>query len=447
MARVLLVEDDEGMLLITEQWLLDEQYEVDTASTGVSCWERLKGNSYDLVLLDWDLPDWNGIDILKKFRKEGGTTPIIMLTGRTNVDYKAEGLDAGANDYLTKPFHVKELLARVRAAIRQGQQAKPAQQQPLPGNNQALIDKFDLRGTSLPAKYELHEVLGEGGVGTVFKARHPHLDKLVAIKMLRKSEMDKEMFARFEQEARVISQLEHPNIATIYDFDVTENNQPYMVMEFINGKAVDILLSEAGSLPLEQALNLSIQVCEGMAHAHARGVLHRDLKPSNFMLKQMEGNAPLLKVLDFGCSKLRQMGSRKGPAITQTGGILGSPYYMSPEQVKSEQTDERSDIYSLGCVIFQLVTGAPPLMADDCVAVMVKHVNDYAPSFRSARPDLRIPDEMEFLVAKCLEKDPGKRYQSMVELKTVLEQIRMRLQPGRNDSWWQKLNPGSWRKP
>lgn len=421
MARVLTADDDALLLSVICDWLTGENHSVDAVGSGLQCWEKLQSEAYDLIILDWDLPEITGIELLKKFREAGGTTPVLMLTGRRDVDDKALGLDTGADDYLTKPFQPKELSARMRALLRRTEQKGP---RPLGlGNEQLLIDG-GLLGTTLAARYEFLAVVGEGGAGVVYKARHPQLDKLVAIKMLLYYGMKDVVYARFEQEARIVSRLNHPGIATIYDYGVTERKRPYIVMEYIEGKCLDVVIRERDHLPLTEALDLFIQVSDAMAHAHEKRIVHRDLKPGNIMLSQPAGDGSLAKVLDFGCGKLRDLNAEHSPALTQDGVGLGTPSYMSPEQVVGLPIDERSDVYSLGCVIYETITGYVLHLGDNPAQTMQKHLDENVPLLRVMNPDLTFSDAMEKTVARALEKDRAKRYQSMRELRADLEQIR-----------------------
>lgn len=429
MARILLVDDDLGLAKVSKDWLTFQEHAVDVVHNGQEGWALLTSQEYDMVILDWDLPDIDGIDLLKRFRATGGTTPVLMLTGRDSVDSKEVGLDAGADDYLTKPFHMKELSARIRALVRRSD-SRQTQIKPLGTNNEAVLKEANLAGTSLAARYEFLEVLGKGGIGIVFKAHHPHLNKLLAIKMLQSSELNEESVARFKIEAQAASLLEHPNIATIHDFGLTENQQPFMVMEFIDGLALDQVIQQEDHLAVEQSLDIFVQVCAAMAHAHEKGVLHRDIKPGNIMLRTIPDRPPLPKLLDFGCAKLRDLKSQKAAALTQVGQVLGSPPYMSPEQVKGKALDERSDIYSLGCVVYETVTGYVPYQGESSAEIMYKHVDEELIPLRDMSPELPIPVELEPIVAKALEKEPAKRYQSMQAFKEELVSLRSTVRNG-----------------
>jgi CheY-like chemotaxis protein len=437
MAKILMIDDDRDQAATAKQWLGLEEHSVDLVYTGGKGWEALEADQFDLVILDWDLPDIQGIDILRRYRAGGGTKPIIMLTGRANVDSKTEGLDGGADDYLTKPYHMKELAARIRLVLRK-QDSQPKIPKALGEGNEELLAKADLLGTTLPSRYEFLSLLGEGGVGLVLKAMHPHLKKIVAVKMIQNTELKQETIDRFSLEAQVIAQMEHPNIATVYDFGITERKQPYMVMEFVEGKSLFDALKENDCLPVEEALTVTMQICDGMAHAHGMGVLHRDLKPSNIILKPVTGGNSVVKILDFGCAKLRHRdGQEKPQALTRATEIIGSPPYMSPEQIQGGQMDERSDIYSLGCLLFEILTGYVPHLGNDAVETLVKHLKDEVLPLKKARPQATFPTDLDFIVAKALDKEPARRFQSMLELKAELEKMKLQLQqPEANGKWW-----------
>src|SRR4029453_416202 len=219
MIRILVVEDDRAFAALLEDWLTGEQHEVTAVHKGSDAWNQLKDHKYDLIIMDWDLPDVKGIDLVSQFRDGGGITPVIMLTGHTAMDDKVDGLDAGANDYLTKPFQWKELSARIRAVLRT-QGAEPPLI-PLGQGNEEVLRAADLAGTALATRYELLEIIGAGASAMVLKARHPGLEKLVAVKTLFPGLFTQEQLEQFEREARAISDLRHDNIATVHDWGLT----------------------------------------------------------------------------------------------------------------------------------------------------------------------------------------------------------------------------------
>jgi serine/threonine protein kinase len=422
MSKILLVDDDTALRTTVKDWLVFEQYTVEEAADGNQGWQLLSSGHYDLVVLDWDMPGMNGIEVLRKFRETGGMTPVLMLTGHNTAKDKVLGLDLGADDFVTKPFDIEELSARIRSTLRK-QAAIPQAPKPLGTGNSDLLNRANLLGTTLASQYEFISVLGEGGTGIVFKAKHPKLDKLVAIKMLLIPGLKEEIRLRFEQEAKLISRLEHPNIAAVYDFGVTERGQSFMIMEYIQGKSVDEVVYQEDYIPTFTALDIARQAASAISHAHNRGILHRDLKPSNIMLKNATDQPPIAKILDFGCGKLKDMAGQEAVALTREGSVFGSPPYMSPEQVRGRPIDERSDIYSVGCVIYEMVTGYAPFLGNNPADTMFMHLEEEVKPLAFVRPDLQFPPELEPLLLTALAKSPSKRWQSMADLQAALEQI------------------------
>lgn len=269
-------------------------------------------------------------------------------------------------------------------------------------------------------RYEILEEIGKGGMGVVYKARQPALQKLYAIKMLHSVHV-KETILRFEREAKAISKLDHANLITSHDFGVTADGRPYMVMDFIEGTSLAALLQEKERLSIKQALQISIQIARGMAFAHAQGVLHRDLKPGNVMLiTQPDGNQ-IVKIIDFGIAKVVE--GNEPHDLTRTGDVFGSPYYMSPEQAVGRGIDERSDIYSLGCVMYEMLTGVVPFRGASAFETLYAHINESVPSLRQNNPKEQFPAAVEKTVARALAKDQKDRWQTMSELESELSRI------------------------
>ncbi len=269
-------------------------------------------------------------------------------------------------------------------------------------------------------RYEILEEIGKGGMGVVYKARQPALQKLYAIKMLHSVHV-KETILRFEREAKAISKLDHANLITSHDFGVTADGRPYMVMDFIEGTSLAALLQVKERLSIKQALQISIQIARGMAFAHAQGVLHRDLKPGNVMLiTQPDGNQ-IVKIIDFGIAKVVE--GNEPHDLTRTGDVFGSPYYMSPEQAVGRGIDERSDIYSLGCVMYEMLTGVVPFRGASAFETLYAHINESVPSLRQNNPNEQFPTAVEKTVARALAKDQKDRWQTMSELESELSGI------------------------
>lgn len=269
-------------------------------------------------------------------------------------------------------------------------------------------------------RYEILEEIGQGGMGVVYKARQPALQKLYAIKMLH-SVHNKETILRFEREAKAISKLDHVNLITSHDFGVSNDGRPYMVMDFVEGTSLAQLIERDRKLPLRQTLEICIQVARGMAYAHAQGVLHRDLKPGNIMLITQPDGGKLVKIIDFGIAKVIE--ENASSSLTQTGDVFGSPYYMSPEQAVGRGIDERSDIYSLGCVMYEMLTGVLPFRGASAFETLYAHMNEKVPTLKLNALKEQFPLPVEKLVAKALAKDQKDRWQSMSEFEYELSSI------------------------
>jgi len=276
-------------------------------------------------------------------------------------------------------------------------------------------------GSTIGEKYEILAVIGGGAMGLVYKARHTLMKRVVAVKMLHPNMLpDAGTVMRFKKEAEALSCLNHPNILTVFDFGISTQGQPYLVTDYLEGQTLGEVLEQSQSVAWPRTAAIFMQVCSALAHAHKNGVIHRDIKPSNIMLTEFEDQADFVKILDFGIAKVITEETENSSQLTRTGEVFGSPLYMSPEQCRGKTLDARSDIYSLGCVLFRTLTGQPAFFGQDLVECLYKHVNEAAPRLNDVAPELGIPEELELIVQKCLKKDPLERYQSMVDLKEAL---------------------------
>jgi serine/threonine-protein kinase len=280
-----------------------------------------------------------------------------------------------------------------------------------------------LRGRVLNNRFTLLGAIGGGGMGTVYQAVQSPLERVVAIKVLNPKHanaQDPGFRQRFLLEASLSSKLRHPNTITVFDYGETADGVFYIVMEYLEGEPLSRLVGRIGPLPWTRCLHIGQQVCRSLREAHKLGIVHRDLKPANVMLLT-EDHEDRVKVLDFGLVKsFLQDPSSSHPDISDAGMLLGSPTYMAPEQARSH-ADHRSDIYSLGVVLYQMLVGRPPFVANDAIDVIFKHLNEPPPPMRSIRPELEFGRDVEDLVLKCLEKQPSWRFQSMDD---VLEAMR-----------------------
>ncbi|MBX9689095.1 MAG: protein kinase [Candidatus Obscuribacterales bacterium] len=285
------------------------------------------------------------------------------------------------------------------------------------------ISKEPKAGDIFAERYEILGTLGDGGMGKVYKARHNLMKRIVAIKMLLPHLVSSAAaLKRFQQEAQAASALNHPNIPTVYDFGISDKGIPFLVMDYLEGKSLATILQESGSLSQERTVPIFIQACSALAHAHSKGVIHRDLKPANIMLIEYEGHTDVLKIVDFGIAKLLQPDGAE--QLTHTGEVFGSPLYMSPEQCRGKELDQRSDIYSLGCVLYRAVTGRPVFGGRDAMECMYKQVNDLPGSFSDICPELGLSEKLESAVFKAIAKQPEDRFQNMTEFREALEIVR-----------------------
>ncbi len=277
-------------------------------------------------------------------------------------------------------------------------------------------------GSTLAGKYNIIKKLGEGGMGTVYQASQMPIDRLVAVKvLLGKLAQDEVAVKRFEQEARAVSKMQHPNTVTIYDYGKTDDDRLYIVMEFLRGKTLSDALRASGGMDARRTIHIIRQVCSSLSEAHHAGIIHRDLKPDNIFLTEMGGARDFTKVLDFGVAKMAD--SEAASTLTQTGMIFGTPKYMSPEQAEGKTIDYRADIYAIGVVMYEMLTGRPPFLADTPIALLLKHISEAPAPFRKVRPDLNVAPELEAAVMKALEKSPDRRYREVGEMGADLEQV------------------------
>jgi len=270
-------------------------------------------------------------------------------------------------------------------------------------------------GELIAGKYRIERVLGAGGMGVVFAAWHLQLNQRVALKFLSSEACSQpDAVARFLREAQALARLTSPHVARVMDVGTRERGEPYLVMEFLNGSDLRAVLRERGQLPISEAVAYLFQVAEAIAEAHARGIVHRDLKPSNLFLTRTAHGSPLVKLLDFGISKAISGEVSESSALeTHTGALVGSPEYMSPEQIRNaKRVDERSDIWSLGVVLFELLSGEVPFRGESVSGTLAAIAADPAPTIRALRPE--IPPGLEAVILRCLEKSVERRWPSIV---------------------------------
>jgi serine/threonine protein kinase len=282
-------------------------------------------------------------------------------------------------------------------------------------------DELQLEGEP-PFPLERYKPLMEVGQGTsghVYLCKDRLLEKKVAIKCLRA--VTPEQLIAFQREAKATSLLKHPGVVSVLDFGGTAGGAPFMVMEYVEGTSLFDYINERGPLPVDVTLTVIRRVAEALAHAHERGVYHRDVKSSNIVLLGGENAVPDVRVIDFGVAGMKRV--IDSPATEQGDTIVGTPAYMSPDQAQGHEYDQRSEIYSLGCVMFETLTGRPPFHGETALETISKHAHEQAPMLGDVDEDTEFPTELESLVGRCLEKDPDDRFQNMSELIEAIRSI------------------------
>jgi eukaryotic-like serine/threonine-protein kinase len=277
-----------------------------------------------------------------------------------------------------------------------------------PGDGDALRHLF-AGDPVIDGRYQLDKKIGHGGMGMVFKARHVHLKTTHAVKVILPDLVgnDPTLVTRFRQEAMAAAAIRHPHTVSVTDYGVINETTPYLVMEFVEGRSLHDLLAERKRLPAPLAVGITLAVCEGVAAAHRIGIVHRDLKPLNILLKDGESPRGGVKVLDFGLAKIKS-GELLGSFVAaQTQGLMGSPFYMAPEQWSDEGVDERADIYSLGVLLYQMVAGDVPFKGASIPSIMNKHLT--APPAPFSERGVGVPPAVEAAVRHALEKEPSRR--------------------------------------
>lgn len=286
-----------------------------------------------------------------------------------------------------------------------------------------LVGEDTLIGKTIGGHYRVESVLGEGGMGQVYKARHVLIDEDCAIKFLAKDHLRPTDFERFKSEAKTALKLKHPNLASINDFGITEENVPFIVMEYVDGRNLSSELKEAKQFEQNRILDIAIQLCDALNCAHENGILHRDIKPGNVLVKST-GDKEQCKLIDFGIAKSINR-DESSPTLTKTGDTIGSPAYMSPEQTEGRQLKETTDIYSLGVLFYELANGKLPFEADSSLTMLLKKLNESPAEFTNKS----VSADFKSVVMRCLEREPEQRYQNVKDLRDDLERVKRREKP------------------
>lgn len=301
-----------------------------------------------------------------------------------------------------------------------------------------------LIGKVVGERYRVIEQIGVGGWGKVYEVEHIHLKNRLAMKVMHSNLADDEgKIARFKREAQALVALDHPNIARVVDFTVNEDDQFCLMMELLKGASLAAELKKHGPLPVEEALDIVSQICTGLSAAHQKHIIHRDIKPENIWITRDESGAPKVKLIDFGLASIIDETNAASLSLTATGEAIGTPIYMSPEQCRGKRADARTDIYSTGCVLYEILTGKQAFEATSLVEALMKHIEgEYKPLSKAASANLRDTASFQNVIDKALAVDLSDRYQSIEDLAADLQSIREGKHVAQSGSFmvkWRKL--------
>lgn len=334
-----------------------------------------------------DDPSWEAVKQLETALAGGAKAPVLFSTSRLHIDASKSSPDVESSA-------------------------------PAPGDE--LPEQQLEPGTLIDGRFRVDSHLATGGMGEVYRAEHVHLKRAVALKMLRRSLLaDPESWTRFEREAQLVSRLENAHIVRVFDFGRTEEGQLFLAMEYVDGETLDVRLAR-GPLEPRAAVEILVQVLEGLGEAHALGVVHRDLKPANIILGRRRDGGERAKILDFGIARLSDKVTGKAARLTQLGVVVGTPAYLSPEQALADELDHRTDIYALGCVAYELLTGRPPFVAAELRKVVSAHLTQPPEPLERFRAELAGNGRLNAVVLKALAKEKERRFQSVSEFREAL---------------------------
>ena len=423
---VLVTDDNPANLDLLCGMLRERGYRVRVATNGARALAAARAAQPDLIMLDVNMPGMNGYDVCRELKRDKTTnaTPVIFISALDEVVDKVKAFEAGGADYVTKPFEFGEVLARIENQLKISRLQRQLEQR----NAELLRMNEELRisqkresrmftalsdvlpGAVLDGKYRVEEKIGSGGFGTVFRATQLNLDRQVAVKIFQSlaAGAQPDDLARFQAEGVSACRVAHPNALGIIDSGVSSTGIAYLVMELLSGHTLADEMRNKGRLPAQRVAEIVVPICSVLTIAHESGVIHRDIKPDNIFLHQSR-DAEVVKVLDFGIAKLvhdtTSTYDLKGQINSK---VVGTPLYIAPERLMNQQHDGRSDIYSLGVMIYQMLTGFTPYgEANSLAALAMLHVNA-APTPLHTH-DESIANDVQDVVLKTLEKNPQAR--------------------------------------
>jgi CheY-like chemotaxis protein len=424
--RVLLVDDNDSLRRALRRTLAAEGHQVVEASNGREAIELTKVEDFDLILSDVRMPDMDGVELLRAIHERDADLPVLLITGDPELETAMKAVEYGALEYLTKPVDIDKLkasalraldLRRKRLEARYALEAESnrrARGLPL-GSSSA--DGFT--GALLGGRYRVGALIGVGGMGAVYEAEREDLAQMrVALKILHPSVGARaDLVMRFRREAETIAALDHPNIVRILDFQTPQGEPAFLVMERLQGEPLGDAIVREGQFTAERAAFVAAQVLSALSAAHAANVVHRDLKPDNVFLTSTSSLRDIVKLLDFGVAKLMNVNTSE--KLTQTGSVLGTPAYMSPEQARGAGVDHRSDLYAVGCMMYEVLTGGAPFVAENYNALLFEIQKGVPTPLEVLRPDL--DPAFVSVITRAMAKNASERFQTADAMESALE--------------------------
>lgn len=418
--RVLVVDDQDDVRRMLLRMLGVSDYETLAASNARDALELARQHAFDLVVSDVQMPDMNGVDLLRALHELDPDLPVLLLSGAPDLSTAMKAVQYGAFEYFAKPLELERFLnsvARAIAICRKRREEQADLRTFRSGERRSAAAEVHV-GARLAGRYRVKQLIGWGGMGAVYEGVREDLAEMpVAIKVLHHNlEHGMEYLERFRREAETIAAINHPNIVRILDFQAREGERPFLVMELLQGASLGQVIQTDGPFSQGRGAFVVSQVLDALAAAHRAKVIHRDLKPDNVFLTSTSNLKDIVKLLDFGVAKV--LDGAAAMKLTRTGAVVGTPAYMAPELARGAPVDERSDLYSAGCVLYEALTGRPPYQAENYHALLVAIQESEPLPLRVLQPQL--DPVFANIVMKAMVKDPNERFQSADEMNRAI---------------------------
>ncbi len=422
-SRVLVVDDNDTLRRALVRALSARGHTTTGARDGRAAVEILRGGELDVIVSDIRMPDMDGMELLQAAREIDPDLAVLLITGTPELETAMKAVEYGAFEYLAKPLDMNRLDGSIRRAVSVVRSARARRSAFVSAGHDSVsgtrLDDRTWTGATLAGRYKIGALIGEGGMGAVYEAEREDLGNMkVAIKVLHPGFSSREdLMQRFRREAEVVAALDHPNIVKVLDFHSSSDGPTFFVMERLRGAALGSVLATESQLSIPRSAFIGFQILAALSAAHRAGVIHRDLKPDNVFLTSVSGMRDIVKLLDFGIAKHTGVPSEQ--KLTQTGVVLGTPAYMAPEYARGGKVDARSDVYAVGCVLYEALTGKEPFTAENYNALLFAIQEKDPVSLTEVRPD--VPLALAEVIQKAMAKNPDLRFSTADEMAGALE--------------------------